>query len=208
METSSNWFGIYWAAWLVALMVFFWGSLWYLSSGRRRDKDPLGISPRQFAMHAKLSPDEVKRRLSGAVEPVVFLRFSLNSEAYEGQWLAADRFELHRLIGRNAWYVYVEIFPYLQDTTLMKVTLKTSLLGLVPLVLFFLNPILLGILASAIPMGREINVIDLGPLILMPLIFCGIPGSFLAISGVLVYVFTLSRETAKVRAFLERVLGI
>jgi hypothetical protein len=174
-----------------------------------RYRDALGIPFKQFVMHVKLIPDEVKRRLTEAVEPFSFFRnpFTLNVEAYEGQWLTADRFELYRTVGKNAWYVYGEISPYPQETTLIKVTLKTSLLGPLLLVYFLLNPIMLGILTSPIPSGRAMNLIDMLAFIPITLIFCGLPVSFLIIVGVVTYGFTLTRESDKARAFLERVFA-
>jgi hypothetical protein len=191
METSNNWYGIYWIAWLIALPIFMGIGIWYASPGTRRDKAGLSISLKQFVMQVKLTPDEVQRRLTGAVEPFKLFRISYKNEAYEGQWLTADRFELRRLSRRNAWYVYLEIFPYLQNTTLVKVTLRTPTIGLVPLVLFCLNPILIGILVNT-------------PVIFV--FFC-IPVLFFVLITVVMYMVSLSLESDQARAFLERVFA-
>lgn len=175
-----------------------------------RYRAALYIPFKQFVMHVKLTPAEVKRRLTEAVEPFSFFRnpITLNVDAYEGQWLTADRFELYRPVGKNAWYIYGEIPPYPQETTLIKVTLKTSLLWPLLLVYFLLNPILLGILTSPISSSRRPkNLIDMLAFILFTLFFCGLSLSFFIIGGVVTYVSSLARESEKARVFLERVFA-
>jgi hypothetical protein len=41
----------------------------------------------------------------------------------------------------------------------------------------------------------------------LTLIFCGLPGAFLLIAGGAMYAFTFSRESGKVRVFLERLFA-
>src|SRR5262245_15912368 len=180
METNTGWFASYFYAWIMRFILFIWTSFLFRWPRMIRFRDALGIPCKQFVMKVKLTPDEVKRRLAEAVEPFSFFRnpFTLNVEAYEGQWLTADRFELYRTVGKNGWYVYGEISPYPQELTLIKVTLKTPLLGPLMLVYFLLNPILLGILTSPIPSGRAMNLIDFVAFIPITLFFCCPPVSF------------------------------
>jgi len=210
METMTNWFGTFWVLWALAVIILPWLSVWYMVSGRSRSKNIFSISFKQFVIHSSLTPAEIKDRLSGAIEPFTLFRnpFSLNSETYEGQWLVGDCFEIHRLISKNVWYVHGEIFPYPQNTTLIKVTLTTPIVWLlVPLLFFFCNPIMLGIVGGVIPAWREITQLDLSILLPLALSFCSVPGTFLVV-GVAMYAFSLSRESAKARGFLEIVLAV
>src|SRR5262245_1673380 len=99
METGDIWYGMYCVVWIIAMLGFTGLRLWYRRPTTRRDQAGLSLSFKAFSMHVKLTPEEVKRRLTEAVEPFTFLRTSLEYKGgYEGQWLRADRFELHRLV--------------------------------------------------------------------------------------------------------------
>ena len=189
MEIDVSWFAICWIAGVIAVPVLMGIGLWYASPGTRRDKAGLSLCFKQFTLPVQLTPEEVQGRLNEVVQPFKLLRMSYEKEAYEGQWVTADRFELRRLAPRNYWYVYLDIFPYLQNTTLVQVTLRTPTIALFPPALFCLGPILVGILVNE-------------PFILIT--SCN-PIFYFGLIGVGLYIYSLLTEANKARAFLERI---
>lgn len=148
MNIGDYWFAIYLIVWIAAwvgLCAVAWLDAMLRLQGRVSSIYSFDIPVERFTLKVNLSLEEVKYRLSEAMDgPNYFWLnlFSTSAKPYYGRWLRTDYFEIRRSAPRrSAVYAQGKIYPDL-DQTAIHVTLKTPSFA-VPITLLLVNPLVL-----------------------------------------------------------------